>query len=56
MFQSVPVTVCVFIEYSLCAKLQLMSLTNPSCNSDISAPVLAGEEEKGGAGCGLVII
>lgn len=25
--------------------LQLVSLTDPSCNSDISAPVLAGEEE-----------
>lgn len=37
------------IKHSLCAKLQLMSLTNPSCNSDISAPVLAGE---GGEVCG----
>lgn len=25
--------------------LQLVSLTDPSCNGDISAPVLAGEEE-----------
>lgn len=32
--------------------LQLVSLTDPSCNGDISAPVLAGEEEGGGRGGG----
>lgn len=32
--------------------LQLVSLTDPSCNGDISAPVLAGEEEGGEGGWG----
>lgn len=44
---SVCACLCVFLNQvdSSCAKPQLVSLTNPSCNSDISAPVLAGEDE-----------
>lgn len=40
--------VCVFKSSIVCVPstvLQLVSLTDPSCNGDISAPVLAGEEE-----------
>lgn len=42
---------CVFKSSRVCVPspaLQLVSLTDPSCNGDISAPVLAGEEEGGG--------
>ncbi len=45
---SVCVCVCVFkssIVYVPSPVLQLVSLTDPSCSGDISAPVLAGEEE-----------
>ena len=44
----VCVCVCVFkssIVRVPSPALQLVSLTDPSCNGDISAPVLAGEEE-----------
>lgn len=46
---------CVFKSSRVCVPspaLQLVSLTDPSCNGDISAPVLAGEEEGGEGGWG----
>lgn len=49
------VYVCLWFQYSLCAKPQPVSLTNPSCNSDISGPVLAGEEDGGGSGDYLML-
>lgn len=44
------VCLCVLRSSTVCVPspslaLQLVSLTDPTCSSDISAPVLAGEEE-----------